>query len=174
MAPTNYVSNLGFYDVHGFVPGQGPPSNRAGVFWSNSATKIAEILDGTARTLAVSECRKSDPLHAYYVGDNAAYQACIVGQPGTPPSIIDYRGSSWFDGVGASELVFNSYYGPNDVVGSELECELWSTNGVFAARSWHGAGVHGLLCDGSVEFYSDSIDLELWRALSTMSGNETQ
>jgi prepilin-type N-terminal cleavage/methylation domain-containing protein/prepilin-type processing-associated H-X9-DG protein len=41
-----------------------------------------------------------------------------------------------------------------------------------AARSKHPGGVNAVLCDGSVRFYSNSINLGTWRALSTASGGE--
>ena len=43
----------------------------------------------------------------------------------------------------------------------------------FAARSHHPGGVNASRCDGSVNFYSDSIDEFVWRALSSAAGGET-
>ena len=42
----------------------------------------------------------------------------------------------------------------------------------MAARSRHPGGVQTVMCDGSVHFVSDSIDLETWRALSSQDGGE--
>jgi prepilin-type N-terminal cleavage/methylation domain-containing protein len=41
-----------------------------------------------------------------------------------------------------------------------------------AARSRHFGGVNAALADGSVRFFSDSIDLSTWRALGTRSNGE--
>ena len=41
-----------------------------------------------------------------------------------------------------------------------------------AARSQHPGGVNVLMADGAVQFVEDGIDLKLWQALSTRSGNE--
>lgn len=43
----------------------------------------------------------------------------------------------------------------------------------IAARSLHPGGVNASRCDGSAKFYSDDINLQVWRALSTSAGEET-
>ena len=44
--------------------------------------------------------------------------------------------------------------------------------GYAAARSQHPGGVMAVSGDGHVGFYSDSIDLFVWRALATYAGND--
>jgi prepilin-type processing-associated H-X9-DG protein len=34
------------------------------------------------------------------------------------------------------------------------------------SRSRHPGGVNAVLCDGSVQFFTDTIDLNLWRSLA--------
>lgn len=55
-------------------------------------------------------------------------------------------------------------------IGSDVTADL---NQSFAARSKHYGGVNASLCDGSVRFYSDTIDLATWQALSTSNGAES-
>ena len=43
---------------------------------------------------------------------------------------------------------------------------------MFAARSRHPGGVQVVNCDGSVDFTADSIDISVWRAMSTTQGAE--
>ena len=43
---------------------------------------------------------------------------------------------------------------------------------VIGARSHHPGGVNATRCDASVDFYSDDIDEETWRALSSAAGGE--
>ena len=40
------------------------------------------------------------------------------------------------------------------------------------ANSQHTGGVHLLLCDGSVKFVSDSLDLKTWRSVGSINGGE--
>jgi len=55
------------------------------------------------------------------------------------------------------------------------QCTVVSNNAedsAHSARSKHTGGVNVSLCDGSVRFYSDGIDIAIWRALSTSRGGE--
>jgi prepilin-type processing-associated H-X9-DG protein len=45
-------------------------------------------------------------------------------------------------------------------------------NMAVAARSRHPGGVNAVMCDGSVRFFADSIQLSTWAALSSMNGGE--
>jgi prepilin-type processing-associated H-X9-DG protein len=40
------------------------------------------------------------------------------------------------------------------------------------ANSFHPGGVNLVLCDGSVRFVSDNVDLTIWRGLGTRNGEE--
>ena len=42
----------------------------------------------------------------------------------------------------------------------------------YAARSRHPGGVNTTFCDGSVKFIKDTININIWRALSTTQGGE--
>ncbi|MDR1484683.1 MAG: DUF1559 domain-containing protein [Planctomycetaceae bacterium] len=44
----------------------------------------------------------------------------------------------------------------------------------FSARSWHTGGVNAGLADGSVRFVQDQINLEIWRAVGSTNGGETE
>ena len=53
-------------------------------------------------------------------------------------------------------------------------CGAASGGNVFraAARSRHPGGVNVVMCDGSVQFVVDDVDLATWRAASTTKGDE--
>jgi prepilin-type processing-associated H-X9-DG protein len=40
------------------------------------------------------------------------------------------------------------------------------------ASSSHGLGVNVVMCDGSVRFVSNGVDLVIWRAMGTRAGHE--
>lgn len=42
----------------------------------------------------------------------------------------------------------------------------------FAARSHHPGGMMAAMCDGSIHFFSDNIDIAAWRAAATARGGE--
>ena len=68
------------------------------------------------------------------------------------------------------DTIYNHAMTPN---APTFDCGNASHNaGLTAARSRHAGGVSVLLCDGSVRFVGDSIDLGIWRALATKSGGE--
>jgi prepilin-type processing-associated H-X9-DG protein len=122
---------------------------------------IAEILDGTSNTLCVSEV--------------------ITG----PRGGNDIRGFSWWGG-GAG---FVTYQTPNNPAATDVmtggacgpttipnfPCTTTSTATLprmQLARSRHTGGVNAAMCDGSVRFFSNTVNLATWRALGTAWGSE--
>ncbi|MFO0797842.1 MAG: DUF1559 domain-containing protein [Gemmataceae bacterium] len=130
---------------------------------SGQPRKIAAITDGTSNTLCVAEV--------------------IQGRTSG-----DYRGFSWWGG-GAGFTTFqtpNHASAPdvmtgagcvNDLTGQpRMPCTTSSTSSLARmqlARSQHTGGVVAGMCDGSVRFVRDSIDLAAWRAAGTSMGAET-
>ena len=53
-------------------------------------------------------------------------------------------------------------------------CNAQSVGNLFkaAARSRHPGGVNVVMCDSSVRFVADEVDLATWRAASTTQGEE--
>jgi hypothetical protein len=97
----------------------------------------------------------------------------------------DLRGFTWWGD--ASQ--FTTYFAPNSPIPDRiytagycnnlpllnLPCAVSSATDptMFASRSRHSGGVQVVLCDAATRFISDSIDLNLWRALSTTEGGES-
>jgi prepilin-type N-terminal cleavage/methylation domain-containing protein len=128
--------------------------------------KLREITDGTSDTIMVSEllAGKAD------VSDGS--------------SDIDLRGLWSYTWMGTS--MYSHFHTPNTSAGDAIEhcvpeidmpCNLQARAdqlmvGDAAARSQHPDGVMAVSGDGHVGFYSDSIDLFVWRALATYAGND--
>ncbi len=123
----------------------------------NVAT-VATITDGTSNTLAASE---------------------VIISQGTG----DLRGfTQWGDASG-----FTGQLPPNSTIpdvhdwctnwlnGPPLQCiasPLTGNDKHYAARSRHPGGVNAAMCDGSVRFVKNSINVFIWRGLSTSNGGE--
>jgi prepilin-type N-terminal cleavage/methylation domain-containing protein len=116
------------------------------------------ITDGLSKTLMASEI---------LMGSNDAANS-------------DLRGFTWW-GPGA---VFNGFYQPNTSSNDQLQlnyCVNQPTQGlpcltdseyVMTARSRHMGGVIAGMCDGSITFVEEAIDLAAWRAMSTSQAGD--
>jgi prepilin-type N-terminal cleavage/methylation domain-containing protein len=95
----------------------------------------------------------------------------------------DLRGFSWW----GDATTFETFSTPNssfpDVLFSPIYCIYQAPNPPFtsgttalpkmyAARSRHAGGVHAAMASGSVQFIKDSVQLPVWRMLSTAAGSE--
>jgi len=123
--------------------------------------KFSAITDGLSKTLMVSET--------------------IIGLNKSSTE-SDLRGFSWW-GPGA---VFHGYYQPNtsqpdqfqfssycnDLPAQGLPC-IQNSEIQLSARSRHRGGVLAAMCDVSVRFYGDDVDLAAWRAISTTQLGES-
>jgi prepilin-type processing-associated H-X9-DG protein len=130
------------------------------------AVKLSAITDGLTNTMMASEA--------------------IIGQGtgGTYNAPYDLRGFAWWYG-GAT---YETWLGPNSPIPDQMESASYCVYPGFnnppcvpapdvpfktnAARSRHPGGVNAGMCDGSVRFVKNSISLNVWRALSTIQGNE--
>lgn len=162
---TGFVNNLspigpdGQKDTHG-VKFLGAPFTIAdNVGGRVQAFKIASITDGTSKTLMVSELIQG---HEH-----------------------DLRGFAWW-GFGSG---FMTYLSPNsnqpDVMQSSGYCNNEASRNppcvgphtaslpmTWASRSRHPGGVQAALCDASVQFFTEEIDMDIWRSLGTSQGGE--
>jgi prepilin-type N-terminal cleavage/methylation domain-containing protein len=187
-AGTCYVANVGtgtgtYFDSRF-------PSD--GVFWDNSATRIANIVDGTSNTMLMSECllgygqNSTGPLPLAAFRQSVSIVSMVVPvstAPGgynpsiTNPDLTTFltantawrggRGCSWALGT-QEQTGFTTYQPPNSKIN-----DVWAHGfGWLGARGPHPGGVLALLGDGSVKWVKDSINLPVWRALSTRAGGE--
>ena len=164
---TCYVVNLGNSNYRNDEvvnwDGRGSYKAKKGPFTHNKSFKIGEIKDGTSNTLCLSEVQinaNEDVYRGNYgtvMYSNGAGFTTFLGPNSTYE--VDYGRYGW-DPEEFSPPMYCHGYG------------VWYA-ATFPARSSHSGGVNAAMCDGSVRFVSTVIDLEAWRAASTMKGTET-
>jgi len=108
-----------------------------------------------------------------YVQTCNAYRDGIISSGVT----TNYRGISgrfWITGM-YTYAIFNTIHTPNSNNADCMEggCGEFDCSGIYTASSQHPGGVNALLGDGSVQYYSDSIDRNVWWALGSRAGGET-
>ncbi|HEV2972378.1 MAG TPA: DUF1559 domain-containing protein [Pirellulales bacterium] len=139
-------------------------------FSRHRSSRLSDIKDGTSHTLMMAEIvtilELPSQASGSWGGPMSDFTTALGGQTfegwTTPNSYIP-------DDV--ARLCPPAQYLQNGIKCSvnTSATELQS----FAARSKHSGGVNASLCDGTVHFFSDTIDLDVWRALSTSNGGET-
>ncbi len=156
-APTNYVACIGNNNRVENVT-----VNHPGVFGTNSRTRLADIRDGSSNTLAISEAIVGFP----GLPDNDVSGECAT-VAGTIATGARVRGRSWFYGQYPAVWTFNTKIGPN--WSRNYDCGNNTNVANYPARSIHTGGVHALLCDGSVQFISENINLPTWQNLGDIA-----
>jgi prepilin-type N-terminal cleavage/methylation domain-containing protein len=162
----NYVVNFGNTNygqtTKADVPFGGAP------FGIQKSSHFADITDGLSNTLMMAEIITVGPTFDNWGGPLSDFSTSLGGQtfeawltPNSPT----------FDDVAR---VCPPHSSLNGIPGCNLIGDnLKTSDQSFAARSKHPGGAHASLCDGSVRFFSNNINLGIWRALSTSRGGET-
>ena len=163
----NYGVNWGQYDFadqDAYTTGRQYPY---APFYMEYGARIADIRDGTSNTLAMME---------------------MLQAPGEDRNAeVDRRGRLFNEVSSCYQIMTRET--PNSsapdrgrcVDRPEMDLPCINTGGgdsqfsthYLISRSHHPGGVQVLLCDGSVHFISESIDLTTWRAMSSHAGHET-
>ena len=183
-AGTNYRANQGSQILYAKPPTDSSNVNFGmpapnGIFIPDRSLKVAEITDGLSNTAAFSE----HPLGDF---NNAMVSKFDTFRPGTYPATPD-EAVQQCNAVDTKNL---SMQGVSDVGAPWLQ-SYHSTTQYFhvappnarscmyppgriqtTAASLHTGGVVVSMCDGAVNFYSDSIELSVWRAVGSRDGGE--
>lgn len=197
-APTNYVVCTG----SGSNPAARYIRAGDGVMYDPKLTgivKFRSVIDGLSNTVAMSESLLGDGYSAggdgtasipgttppvdpklqvlnlttnqpsggpYTAANDTSPTTCVVGASGFWSGI---RGAKWMNGH-YGDTLYNHGLTPNS---SEFDCGNTShAVGLTAARSRHAGGVTVLMCDGSVRFVGNSVDINIWQSLATIAGGE--
>ncbi len=166
----NYMGNKG--NLHLWSD-----SSQTGVFVNDKSFRFGDITDGTSNTSAFSERLLTDGNNG--VIDLRADVFLGAGDPSSPDEAIQmcyatdvsnlafqfplFMGAPWLNG-------WHTYLHVD--VPNRRSCGFYPTKATMPPSSRHTGGVNMALCDGSVRFVSENIDLALWRAVGSRSGGE--
>lgn len=185
--PNNYYGNQGAQILYGGVPPTNPSNANYGmppadgIFYTNSFLPFAEIRDGLSATAAFSEKVTGD------FNNGLSTLKSDTFQPGTHPAtpdaaLADCRainvtnlsmqgysnvGAPWLEGYHSTTYYYH-IAPPND-----RSCMYPPGRIMTTANSYHPGGVQLLLCDSSVRFVSDTVDVPVWRAAGTRASGDS-
>lgn len=186
---TSYGFNMGSWFV--FDPATGRSGD--GAFRVNEPTTHGSFSDGLSNTLAAADV-KSFTSYIRNVGSfdgsfptSEDFFNGMSAQLKLGPSRENNTGHTvWSDGR-VHHAGFTTVFTPNTVVTYDFQGEKYDidfnsqqegrdlsrpTYAAVTSRSHHQQGVNVCRMDGSVDFFSDGIDIQVWRALGTARGSE--
>jgi prepilin-type N-terminal cleavage/methylation domain-containing protein len=187
-APLNYAVNMGTWTV--FRP-QGLTGGD-GVFFPNSRITSAQVSDGLSKTIALAEVKTYTSYFRNAATANPAMPtdpSSLCGLGGEFKNDLPSLGSGhteWVDGR-AHQTGFTSTFAPQTKANcsrpsgsydidwtnqQEAKSLTAPTAAAVTARSHHTDIVNYSMLDGSVHEASSSIDLAIWRALTTRANGE--
>jgi prepilin-type N-terminal cleavage/methylation domain-containing protein len=199
---TSYMQSLGANAWYGANDPTAPANQKqfAGPFGRRFGAPFRFITDGVSNTAFFGEIRHgpgnstattpnmlNTDVDWYRTAYNIPFGTYDAGAGGVTnsPSNLDYppacdtsnvpvwryRGKQYYRGV-----VVATYYShtlvPNDrrhdcIRGTGLDA------GHLAARSYHPGGAHVAMGDGKVQFAGENVDQNVWKAVGSMGGSET-
>ena len=161
-AGTSYAACAGSGDASGWL------KLADGVFFLGSATRVADIPDGTSNTAAFAERPVGSParLMLELPGNAETTPAACLASAGIWNA---ERGAKWVVGNYGNTL-YNHATPPNPPTPDCLNAT--QQKAMLSARSDHSDGANLLRADGSVRFVHDAIDPATWRALATRAGGD--
>lgn len=186
--PLNYGVNMGVWFVYS------PNSNQGGqgAFSPNQSRTQGDFLDGTSNTVCASEVKA----YTSYYRDSASVPSSIPSDPSALCGSGSFKTNSghteWVDGR-VHQTGFTAVFTPNFPVectqGGEVYDVDWTsyregkspgppsgnpTYAAVTARSYHPGIVGVVLMDGSVRVVANDVELQVWRAVCTRAGGETE
>uniref|UniRef100_UPI003899ABD4 DUF1559 family PulG-like putative transporter n=1 Tax=Stieleria sedimenti TaxID=2976331 RepID=UPI003899ABD4 len=187
--PYHYPLSYGYNAGPWFVFNPNTNQTGPGSFVAGRVSRFRDVLDGLSNTLGFGEVKARTPYYRDVEIDGT------IPTPLEPAEICALGGSfktdtghtEWVDGR-VHQSGFTTTFSPNrkvicEVSGREFDVDFTNiregrdttalTQAAVTSRSYHQGGVNVTMMDGSVRFITDSINLDLWRNLSTRAGGET-
>jgi len=188
--PQNYGFNFGSWLVYDPATGR----RGDGLFYVNGEVGFGNVKDGSSNTLCVAEVKAFTPYirntqdPGMTPPNDPGFFAGFSGQLKLGESLHKNTGhTEWCDGR-VHHSGFTTVFTPNTVVPYELNGVTYdidvnsekegnsttkATYAAITARSYHGGGmVSTAALDGSTRSLSDTIGLDVWRAMGTINGGE--
>jgi prepilin-type processing-associated H-X9-DG protein len=146
------------------LPGVYGPAGR-GVFWRNSKTRIADVIDGMSNTIFAGE-RSGNHSPSTWTGAVPggrcpSWMATTPPRPYAPPPGPAYDNADFGEALVLAHC--NATHLPN------ADFPIYDPDTFY---SYHPGGAMFLLGDGSVRFISRGVNPTTYQALSTMAGGE--
>lgn len=178
VAHGNYVGCNGWLECFNgatgnIVPGFGDDSipdgiygaGARGVFWRNSQTRIADVLDGTTNTILAGE-RSGNHSPSTWSGAVPgglcpAWMAAPTLAPNSPPPGPPYDNADFGEALVLAHA--NATHLPN------ADVPIYDPDTFY---SLHPTGCNFLMCDGSVRFINSDVDGYVYQSLATIAGGE--
>lgn len=191
--PRLYATTYGFNQGTWFVYDPATKRGGDGVFYPNSFLRLAQIEDGTSKTLLVAEVKAWTPYTRNGGPAGTEIPANIdlaKAQVASGAEFKDTGHTEWPDGrvhhTGFTATLPPNTRVPYDRNGEMLDADYnsWQEGkggiatttpsyAIITSRSYHPGGVQVALVDGSCQSISDEIDILVWRAMATRAGGET-
>ena len=133
----------------------------------NRGLELKQIEDGTSSTAMLGECRQypgEDSRGVLFLG------SAVYSHDKTPNAASQDQLEWCADGSGADDKT--GELNPSAPCSEQYR----GARGPWTqpARSQHAGGVNMSFCDGRVVFVSDGVEVNVWRAISTRAGGETE
>ncbi len=158
--------------------------DKGGICWTDARIGVRDIIDGTSHTLAFTESLRgpcdtptatSTPdLQVYCASPCSIAMAETAEHSGVTALLSSVSGwnskrlSQWLESGLPTGPLMNGRFPPN----SPIPDLTYRSAKLCGARSRHPGGVNACLCDGSVRFIDDTIEITAWHALWTRAGGE--
>jgi prepilin-type N-terminal cleavage/methylation domain-containing protein len=186
--PLNYAVNMGTWFVFDPTTGRGGD----GAILINRTTRTAGFSDGMSNTVGFSEVKAYQPYTrntSTPTALNAAFPASVAvvaAMAGTGQYRGEIAHTEWTDSP-SHQSGFSFVFTPNTLVtwnasGVNVEVDVLTqvegsstskpSYSAVTSRSYHSGIVNSLLMDGSVRTFTNSVNINAWRAFGTRAGGE--
>jgi prepilin-type N-terminal cleavage/methylation domain-containing protein/prepilin-type processing-associated H-X9-DG protein len=193
LATTDYVFSKGVNDSFCSAP-TSIPRNELGMFDYNFHNTVSRVIDGTSKTICIGEgaggpnwqlcknpgCSIADLPAPKYPGDANYARQFWIGAGNVVPlqQLYHWSAAGHFactleplNKRPVTQFLFDNNYGTLDCRGTLSNPN--NQHRVPNFRSDHAGGGGFLFADGHVVFVAETIDMAIYRALSTIAGGET-